>query len=121
MPFFISALMFMTADTSVLTVPVATTTPQEIWIDKLAMCESHGNDSAAIVDTNGYWSRGRFQFQLATWLHYGKAYGATRANIFDGELQEKVVREMLDAGGWRHWYNCGKRLGPYPMSHAPSA
>lgn len=121
MPLLFVLLALGTHDPALLTVPLveATSTPQEIWIDKLAWCESRGDDNAAIIDTNGYWSRGRFQFQLATWLAYGKKYGATRENIFDGELQEKVVREMLDNGGWRHWYNCGKavraEIGDYPI------
>jgi len=80
------------------------------WIDALAYCESRGNDNAAIVDTNGYWSRGRFQFQRARWKSNGKNYSATRDNIFDGKLQEQVVREMLDKGLKNHWYWCAKRV-----------
>lgn len=82
------------------------------------MCESRGDPQAAIVDTNGYWSRGILQFQLATWLAYADRFGTTRENVFDPELQEKVAIYILDNGGWRNWYTCAqkveKRLGAWP-------
>ena len=94
------------------------TEEQLLWVSELAKCESGGNDSVVVLDTNGLYSRGRFQFQLRTWLAYGKKFGATKENIFDGELQEKVVIEMLNNGGAGHWYNCNKivvkKLGVYP-------
>lgn len=92
---------------------------KELWMDALEACESQGNPNAAIIDTNGYWSRGAFQFQLATWLKYGAVHGTTRENIFDRDLQRIVVREMLDHGGSGHWYNCNNKVsairGPYPV------
>lgn len=62
---------------------------------------------------------GRLQFQMATWLSYSDEFGTTKENIYDGELQKTVAIYMLNNGGWRHWYNCAKKvskkLGPYPM------
>lgn len=107
---------------AVLTVPVAYA--QEIdakseWIDALADCESTSSTTIKILDTNGYYSYGLLMFQQSTWLSYGKKFGATKENIFDGELQRKVARSMLDAGGQDHWYNCNKKLelkiGKYPL------
>ena len=73
-----------------------------------------------VLDTNNRYSYGALQFQMATWISYGKEFGATKDNIFDVGLQEKVARSMLDAGGWRHWYNCGirvqKEYGAYPVT-----
>lgn len=99
-----------------MTVPIADT--KSVWIDALAECESQGNpDIPPHVDTNGYYSYGLLQFQLSTWLKYGKDFGATRENIHDGELQKAVARDMLDNGGRNHWYNCAKvverTLGTY--------
>lgn len=93
---------------------IATSTPQDRWIDSLAQCESMGSTTVKVLDTDGYYSYGLFQFHQATWLKYGKPFGATKENIYDGELQREVVRSMLDNGGSSHWYNCSKRLGRYP-------
>ena|SRR3990167_1774627 len=93
---------------------------KEQWIDALANCESGGNEKIKILDTNLKYSYGLFQFQLATWIEYGKDFGATRQNISSSTLQRKVARSMLDDGGWRHWYHCSnlieKKLGLYPSS-----
>lgn len=118
------AMVMASSSPSVLTaqwwIPIAeaAASPKEIWIDKLALCESGNDSTIKILDTNGYYSYSTFQFQMSTWLKYGKPFGATKENIFDGNLQRVVVRSMLDAGGWRHWFTCGKSvsklLGEYP-------
>lgn len=94
--------------------------PQQEWLHSLENCESHGNPTKAIVDSNGYWSRGILQFQLSTWLKYHDRFGTTRDNIFDPELQERVASYILDQqGGWRNWWTCAHRtqrlLGDWPM------
>ncbi len=108
-------MMLPTFDPAVLTIP---TDPKAVWIEQLAQCESGGRADIKILDTDGYYSYGMFQFHLRTWLDFGTAFGTTKENIYDGELQRKVVRAMLDDGLWRHWYTCGKRitnaLGEYP-------
>ena len=76
-----------------------------------------GSTTIRILDTNGKYSYGLLMFQMKTWLFYGKKFGATRENIYDGELQRKVARKILDDGGWRHWWTCSKavtaKLGAY--------
>lgn len=92
---------------------------QTLWIEKLIACESMGSTTIRVLDTNGKYSYGLFQFQLSTWLSYGKEFGATKENIYNGELQRRVAKSMLDAGGWRHWYHCSRRVSsslyPYPQ------
>lgn len=84
----------------------------------LGMCESSWRPHIRHLDSNNYYSYGVFQFQMATWLSYGKKFGATKKNIYNAELQEKVAISMLDKGEFWHWKNCvkkvTKKLGPYP-------
>ncbi len=95
---------------------------QTLWIQKLGNeCESMGSTTVRVLDTNGKYSYGFLQFQMATWLGYGKQFGATKENIYDAELQKKVARYMLDnpkeTGGWKNWYNCTtQKIGPYPTA-----
>jgi len=80
------ALIFLSApaDPKVLTVPIPDT--KSIWISHLADCESHASTTVKVLDTNGKYSYGLLQFQMQTWLAYGKSFGATRENIFDAVL-----------------------------------
>jgi len=63
---------------------------------------------------NDKYSYGVLQFQMATWLSFGKSFGTTADNIYDKSLQETVARSMLDNGGWRNWFTCAKKTGTYP-------
>ena len=93
--------------------------PQELWMDALANCESMGSTTIRVWDTNNQWSVGKYQYQYRTWLKYSKRFGTTKENITDGELQDKVTRYVLDTIGSGDWHNCGKivrkALGPYPF------
>jgi len=77
---------------------VATSTPQEVWMDSLAECESQGSTTIKVLDTNGYYSYGKYQYQMKTWLKY-KSLGTTKENIFNGDLQDTVTKYVLDSGG----------------------
>ena len=94
-------------------VEVAPPDSKEIWIEALHNCENV-NNVPRILDTNDKYSYGYLMFQMKTWLKYGKELGATRENIKDNELQKKVARSILDAGGSSHWWNCSKKIGLYP-------
>lgn len=92
----------------------------ETFLDKLAECESQGNDYAKVLDTNSKYSYGRYQFQRQTWemalAKYNLAPQAEPAEyinlIFDGELQRKAAELMLkEKDGWKHWTVCSKRIG----------
>lgn len=109
------ALVIGATPSPVLSVPPD---PQDVWIDALTQCESTGSTTVKVLDTDGYYSYGLGQFHMQTWLTFGKAFGATKDNIYDGDLQRVVIKDMLDKGLWRQWYNCGKLVianyGPYP-------
>jgi len=98
--------------------PIVEATPssKEIWISKLAECESMGSTTIKVLDTNGYFSYGKYQWQMASWLNY-RIQGATKENILDEKMQDKITRYALDQGKWEMWYNCGKiinkKLGKY--------
>lgn len=117
LPFLFLGIHF---DPSVLTVNVAVAavpTPQDIWVQHLHECENPTN-IPRILDTNNKYSYGYVSFQMATWLYYGKEFGATKENIYDDDLQRQVAEYMLDTKGWTDWWNCGritiKWYGPYP-------
>jgi hypothetical protein len=56
---------------------------------------------------------------MGTWLNY-KNLGATKENIGDSVLQEKIARHILDTKGYGDWWTCGhlvaSRLGEYGTS-----
>lgn len=121
MPLLLNILFLTGFDPSVLTVPIVhaeQVDQKQIWQEALAECESGGDENAKVIDTNGYWSRGRYQYQLSTWLRYSELFGTTRENIFNGDLQDKVTRYVLDTYGSSDWMNCTrqvkKTLGEYP-------
>lgn len=117
---FTAHLAPMTLTVNLETVPIVD--PIEIkkqeWMFALAKCESGGNDTIKVWDTNSKWSVGRYQYQYSTWLKYSKRFGTTRENITNGELQDEVTRYVLDTTGSGDWYNCAKAikksLGEYP-------
>lgn len=115
---FLIGLLFIPHDTSVLTVHAQVPDPKSEWIESLIQCESQGSTTVKILDSDGYYSYGLGQFHLQTWLAFGKEFGTTKENIYDGDLQRIVIRDMLDKGMWKQWYNCGKKLnaeiGIYP-------
>lgn len=90
------------------------------WMTELHKCENI-NNVPKILDTNGYYSYADFMYQMATWLKYGKRFGANKTNISSSTLQWKVTRYVLDTYGWENdWVTCGKltvkKLGLYPSS-----
>ncbi len=89
------------------------------WLAALEQCESTGSTTVKILDSNNKYSHGVVQFQMDTWLAYGKDFGATRNNIYSKELQEQVALAMLRNGGSSHWLNCSnkisKKIGPFPL------
>jgi hypothetical protein len=121
LPLAISLMMSATFTPSVLTpqiAEVATTTPQDIWVQHLHECENPTN-IPRILDTNGQYSYGYVSFQMPTWLYYGKQFGATEENIKDDELQKQIAEYILQTKGWTDWWNCGrvtiKWYGSYPL------
>ena len=65
------------------------------YLVALRWCESRWFDNALnAADLNGKPSKGRYQFQDKSFLHYTTKYGY-KGKIYDGELQEKLVVKML--------------------------
>lgn len=96
---------------------------QVTLLDALAECECNGCEADfKKVDTNGYYSYGKYQFQLHTFIHFATKYGFLsddleeadyRNWIADYSMQRKVAEKMLEEGEWAHWFTCGKRLALY--------
>lgn len=90
------------------------------WLDFLAKCESGGN-SQAIGDLNlKEPAYGMYQFQVGTFLTFGKQYGilpdyVNRTNfkdyIYDPITQRKIAYKMAQDGLQDHWKNCLIKYG----------
>lgn len=88
-------------------------------IKDLIQCES-GGKNIKIVDTNGYYSYGILQYQLATFRKYGEKYGLIekgltnkelRILIMDKNLQIRLTEKILEEpNGWTHWLNCWNKI-----------
>ena len=97
---------------------------REIWLAVLEWCESRGIPNIKTLDSNSKYSYGAFQFQMATFLDYGKKYNLIPASttpaqgkllIFDYELQKKLATKMLEDSLESHWRVCYRKIGePYP-------
>lgn len=103
--------------TLTLSAALLTIDQKTLWMDSLSDCESLGSTTIKVLDTNDYYSYGKYQYQMATWLKYG-FLGTTKYNIYDGDLQDRITRYILDNNGEDNWVICGNRvtksLGPYP-------
>lgn len=101
-------------DPSRLSVPAPD--PKEVWIEALHQCENPDNVEK-VWDSNHQWSYGKYQWQMRSWLNY-KKQGATKDNILDEEMQDKITRYVLDTKGSSDWLNCSRlvsrALGSYP-------
>lgn len=110
---------------SVLIVPALVhASDKDDWIEKLSMCESRGRSNIKILDSNNKYSYGELQFQLDTFIYFGKKYDIlpdefTRKEslllIHNSGVQKAIAREMLDDGLSYHWLNCVKKIGKYPL------
>ena len=99
-------LTLMTIPSPILTVPIET--PKQIWMDKLHDCENP-NNIPKIIDSNDRYSYGKYEWQMRSWLNYSKE-GATKENIGDDAMQDKITLYVLQNGGWRNWLICSERI-----------
>lgn len=110
--------------TTLLACVLATSTPQvsyltakqDIYLSRLAQCESGGKENIKILDSNNQFSYSVYQFQMQTWKEQSAKYGLnyTEADIYDYAKQKYLAHLMLKDGGERNWYNCTTPLGKYP-------
>lgn len=96
--------------------------PLDVWIDKLGEYECKGcPDNFRILDVNGKYSYGKFQFQEYTFISYIKRYNLLPLaedkeilnSIYDTELQKRLVKLMIaeDPNNWKKWYTSVKTRG----------
>jgi hypothetical protein len=79
--------------------------PSHDW-DAVARCESGGNWS---IDTgNGFY--GGLQFTPSTWLAFGGADFAPRADLATRDQQIAVAEKVLAEQGPGAWPTCGRNL-----------
>jgi hypothetical protein len=78
----------------------------QVW-DRLAQCESTSNWSANTG--NGFF--GGLQFTRSTWLAYGGAVYAPRADLASRSAQIAVAERLRSDRGYQPWPACSRRLG----------
>jgi hypothetical protein len=76
--------------------------------DNVAQCESGGNWH--INTGNGYY--GGLQFTQGTWVNYGGAAFASRADLATREEQISVANKVQQSQGWGAWPVCSRYAGP---------
>lgn len=99
---------------------------QDVWIEALHQCESQGRDSITVLDSNNKYSYGGLQFQLGTFMSFGKKYNILPKEFTEAEgkllihnisVQRAIAKEMLDDKLSYHWANCVRKIGrPYPLT-----
>jgi resuscitation-promoting factor RpfA len=76
--------------------------------DNVAQCESGGNWH--INTGNGYY--GGLQFTQGTWVNYGGAAFASRADLATREEQISIANKVQQSQGWGAWPVCSRYAGP---------
>ncbi len=92
-----------------------TVSPLDVWMTKLELCESGGQD-VRVLDTNNKYSYGYFQFQMDTFNRFGLLYHLDHSDIHSRPQQYAIAKAMVSDGLWKHWYNCGKKIGLPPVT-----
>jgi hypothetical protein len=98
----------------------------DAWLDGLITRESNGRTDLKILDVNGHYSYGCLQFQMPTFIAYGRKYGVISGNednlgtlIMSCSLQRNIAKKMIldNSANWRHWYTSVaiKNLGLPPV------
>lgn len=86
---------------------------------KLAQCESGGRSEITILDVNSQLSFGLYQYQLPTFLRYGKQYNILPFNISTSDalllihsptIQTAITKDMLADGLQGAWRNCVAKI-----------
>ena len=94
-------------------------------VDEIAQCESGGipdgrRNALVVMDTNGYYSRGKWQFQLRTIQYYIKKFEGREITLDEASLiahTEDKARNLAyrivwdEVGGVYNWANCERKLG----------
>ena len=90
------------------------------WQIALSWCENRGrNETPAHMDTNGKYSYGKYQFQIATFLSYGKFYGLipqdttveqAKKLVFEETITDRLVEYMHEDKQDFNWKICSEKI-----------
>ena len=88
--------------------------PLDLWLEKLISLESNGKEHLKILDNNGEYSFGCLQFQKETFEEFGLKYklitpdADTEASnlLYDCNLQKEIAKKMIEDNysNWQRWY-----------------
>jgi hypothetical protein len=118
----IPTLISLILGISVAQAPIKTPTPLDLWIEKLVVAESSGEEHAI---GDGGKACGILQYHLATFLGQAKKHKdlfpfteeQELENLYcDPTSQWKLTKAMLEENpqNWLHWYNSTKKIGLPP-------
>jgi hypothetical protein len=89
-------------------------------LGKLSQCESGNRTDIRVLDSNGLYSYGLYQFQLATFYGFGRKYGVLPEDIepkesenliYDGNIQTLIASKMIEDGLLQyHWKVCYHKM-----------
>jgi hypothetical protein len=87
---------------------------------KLSSCESGNRSNIKVLDSNGKYSYGLYQFQLATFWGFGRKYDILPEDIefqesenliYDRDVQTEVATRMIEEGLLSfHWKMCYHKM-----------
>jgi hypothetical protein len=102
-------------------------TKLDAWLDLLAWKESNNNAKIRVVDTNGRYSYGCLQFQMATFKAFMTRYGIAGMEtppamwetlIYDCSVQKSLAKVMIQndpVNAWKNWaYTVHHKTGMPP-------
>jgi hypothetical protein len=84
--------------------------PIDFQLVQIEQCESGGKD-VTVLDVDGYYSYGYFQFHKSTFNKFGEKYSMLHNDIHSRVQQYEIAKAMLYDGLYSQWYNCSKQLG----------
>lgn len=96
----------------------------DIWLIKLAKCESGGDPKKIHYDDGviGSHSYGLYQWKIDSFYRYNKIYKVlpdlekqeVMNIIYDPQVQSKLTKKVIQGGGASNWFNCLKLIGRPP-------
>lgn len=89
------------------------------FLDQLAECESGGDPTIVILDTNSANSRGEFMFQTATMTYYLDKFGMLgdmeQEDVINyshsSELSREMASRIIKTEYYDDWYICSRKTG----------
>lgn len=91
----------------------------DLDLQLISSCESGFRD-VTVLDVNSEYSYSHFQWQIASFEHYGKKYGILPQELTRKEalifvhnpwVTAAVARATIDDVGYYPWTNCARKTG----------